>query len=213
MFTVITCRSEIKKLQERFITVLTVGAERVQCKLKFPNFHKNEKGNWKTWDGEAYKPEPAYIDETTIWWSNETKMWVSLRQVRSSATGKWRYWNSFGLEKPSLHGAVSITAEINFPEAGENGHIAGIFVKNEQGKIAVVHRGKFTHGQQKITLTDYIVQTGFESVEIRNHANKNKVVLLVGELESPDFSAQVRKFLEGVSRIKEVQSSCYKQNP
>ena len=202
MYTVVICRSEIKKFQEKFIAALTSGADRVQCKLKFPNFHNNEKGIWKTWDGATYKPEPAHIDETTVWWSNETKMWVSLRQVRSSATGKWRYWNSFGLEKPSPHGAVSITAEINFPEEGENGHIAGIFVKSEQGKIVVVHRGKFTHRQQNITLPDFMVQMGFKSIEIRNHTSKNKSVLLVGELESPNFSAQVRGFVQKVSRMK-----------
>ena len=205
MYTVITNTHEIKRYQRRFIDILTAGTYPIPCKPGFPKPSKSKDGMWATWDGTTYRIDIKYNDMTDAWWSDEKKMWLALRKVMSSGPKKWRYWNVFGLEKPRRHEEISMVAQINFPEEGENGHIAGIFVKNEQGKIAVVHRGKFTHGQQKITLADCIALADFKSIKVRNHANKNKDVLLVGELESPDFSAQVRKFLEEVSRIKEMR--------
>jgi len=203
MYVIVKDKDEIEKCQCRFIDILTAGAYPIPCRPRFPKPSKSKDGMWATWDGTTYRIDTKYSDMTDAWWSDEKKMWLALRKVISSGPKEWRYWNVFGLKKPKRHEKIPMVAQINFPEEGENGHIAGIFVKNEQGKIAVVHRGKFTNRQQKITLTDCIAHAGFKSIEVRNHTKKNKSVLLVGELESPNFSAHVRDFVQKVSRMKE----------
>jgi hypothetical protein len=59
-----------------------------------------------------------------------------------------RYWNAFGVGRPSRDAHVFSTCEINFPLQGLDRRIGGAFARDEAGKIFVVHRGKIGGGKR-----------------------------------------------------------------
>jgi len=201
MYTVITDAHEIEKCQHRFIDILTTGTYPIPCRPRFPKPDKD--GMWATWDGTTYRIDIKYNNMTDAWWSDEKKMWLALRKVMSSGPKEWRYWNVFGFEKPKRHEKIPMVAQINFLEEGAGGQTAGTFVKDGQGKVAIIHSCRFRKGKQNITLKDFIAY-GNQAIDVKHPSKKIRGVL-VGELESPNFSEQVRKFLEEVSRIKEMR--------
>jgi len=201
MYNIITDIKEIYTSQVLFNNILTNNSELFLSSLRFPNFHKNPNGKWYSWNGSKYIPDKDYIDTTNIWWSEKMKMWVSIRKDKSLHTEKWRYWNTFGFENPKHNKKLSITTEINFPEIGIDGHIAGLLTKNENGKIVVAHRGRFRKGNKNITLDYLIKKTNFQFIDVKNDRNIIKV-LKVGELRSKNFYAQIRDFVQNVYELK-----------
>jgi hypothetical protein len=201
MYNIITDIKEIYKAQLIFNKMLTNNTELFSSSLRFPNFHNNPNGRWYSWNGSKYIPDKDYIDETNIWWSDKMKMWVSIRKVKSLHTENWRYWNAFGFENPKHNKKLSITVEINFPETGIDRHIAGLLIKNEDGKIVVAHRGRFRKGNETITFDYLVKKTKFQVIDIKNGRNKIEV-LKVGELQSNNFYTQVRNFVQNVYEVK-----------
>jgi len=195
MFSLITEENEIKKYHKTFAEQLSNDSvERIPCKLNFPKSNQDSAGRWRTWDGTEYKLDFGPKGETEVLWSSSLNMWMAFRMVKSIHTNKWRYWNSFGLEKPLPHYSVSIAVEINFPIAGKDGHIAGSFVKNEQKRVFIVHSGQLRVGKQNINLYDHKNLSNLKFIECG---------VLVGELNEPNFSRNVKTFIKEVDKVKE----------
>ena len=201
MYSIITSQKEIYNLQILFNNILTNDTNLLLSSLKFPKFHINSNRRWYSWNGLNYILDEDYINETNVWWSNKNKMWISIRKVKSTNTGLWRYWNAFGLENPNQKRNLSITAEINFPESGIDRNISGVFAKNNEGKIIVAHRGRFRKGSKNITF-DYLVKnTNYQFINI-NHYGEILKCLLVGELQSQKFFSQVSDFVKNIYELK-----------
>lgn len=83
--------------------------------------------------------------DENISWSRELGIWFYFDEISES-----RYWNAFGIEKPSENSSVSIRCEINFPLSGINRSIGGAFVKDNAGNIFIVHRGRISRVRKSL---------------------------------------------------------------
>jgi hypothetical protein len=108
-----------------------------------------------------------------------------------------RYWNAFGLQpvQPAAGKGIPVTVEINFPLAGINRHIAGVFVEDGDDRIFVAHRGNITCGR-----TNNIFAAGYHGPCITIPGQGRAA--LIGELGSPEFPQRVRDFVKEIDRIK-----------
>ena len=71
-------------------------------------------------------------------------MWAGFREPPLEKSPGERYWNAFGVGKPS--GMVTIAFEINSPKVGPMRQVAGAYALSPEGNVHVVHRGIFTAG-------------------------------------------------------------------
>ena len=78
--------------------------------------------------GGGFETEAAYSPELNLWYAVQ-------RQDK-------KCWNGFGIGEPLDGKKVSIAAEINFPAAGLNRAVSGVFAEDGKGGLWVLHRGK-----------------------------------------------------------------------
>jgi len=197
VYSLITEKSEISKCQKKFIELLLkFPIEKRLCKIAFRKLNQNSDGGWRIWNGTAeYKRDTGPKGKTEVLWSSKLNMWMTFRMVKSTNNNKWRYWNSFGLQNPLINSTVSIAVEINFPKAGKDGNIAGSFIKNEQGKVFVVHSGKITVGKGPTNIQKYeILKKNFQIID---HC------FLVGELTGQNFLTEIKTFINEVNKARE----------
>jgi len=167
-------RNELASLEQRF-------AERLMS---------ISDGKFKTivgYLGEHYEMEVYYSKKLRIWFY--------------FGTDSNRYWNIFGIiEEPTPH--VSIVVEINIPFEGRNNRIAGVFVKDDDGKIWLGHNGKIGGGRHGIGLKAFWEEYGGERVEVQDNG-KTFTFARIGYIESENFPEKVRDFVFEVNEIKE----------
>jgi hypothetical protein len=78
-----------------------------------------------------------------------------------------RFWNSFGVADPNQPSSLSITVEINPPHEGENRRTAGIFLRDELGRLYVGHTGRLGgRGFKQAEFRKFAQAQGFEWQEI-----------------------------------------------
>jgi hypothetical protein len=79
----------------------------------------------------------------------------------------YRFWNSFGVADPNQHSSLSITVEINPPHEGENRRTAGVFLRDESGRLYVGHTGRLGgRGFKQAEFRKFAQTQGFEWQEI-----------------------------------------------
>jgi hypothetical protein len=116
-----------------------------------------------------------------------------------------RYWNAFGVGRPSRDAHVFSTCEINFPLQGLDRRIGGAFARDEAGKIFVVHRGKIGGGKKGIGKALFEDQYRGVWALVQDGSVETNVVL-IGHLGSSRFARQVSQFVRKVDRIKDAGS-------
>ena len=198
MYKIISDINEIRECQEKLNTILTKDTELIHCGLGFAGFRNFPQGKWYTWNGLTYELDISPIRTSPIWWSEKNKLWVSLRKVKNIKTGIWRYWNSFGLEKPVINRDLTITMQINFPETGIETRIAGIYAKDNKNRKFVLHSGKTKLGSITFGFNN---KYNIEIVGINND-KIIKYVNVVGELESINFISKLRRYIEFIEKKK-----------
>jgi hypothetical protein len=177
VYTVITDEKEIKTCQERFINILSTNTIAIRCRPAFPSGSK----------------------ETDAMWSGRLGFWAAFA-ITGIAKNRPRYWNVFGFERPEPNQLIPLIAEINFPCNRLDRNVQGVLGKNEEGKIAVLHRGRFG-GNHPVTSEEFFSRTQFHVIEVKDYDRKTKMAL-IGELESSDFQIRVRDFIREVGGIK-----------
>jgi hypothetical protein len=116
-----------------------------------------------------------------------------------------RYWNAFGVGRPSKDAHVFSTCEINFPLQGLDRRIGGAFARDEAGRIFVVHRGKIGGGKKGIGKSLFEDQYRGVWALVQDGSVETNVVL-IGHLGSSRFARQVGQFVSKVDRIKDFGS-------
>lgn len=139
--------------------------------------------------------------EEEVSWCKDLNIWMCSGIIPGS-----RYWNAFGIGKPAEGKNVSITCEINFPLRGINRRVAGAFAVASLGGVYVVHRGKIGGGRKGIGKRLFEEKYTGEWIDVKD-GEVEKVVALVGELNSPRFARQVSEFVRRVDKIKSPVSS------
>lgn len=78
--------------------------------------------------------------ETTVHYSPQLDIWYFFQMQEN------KYWNAFGLGKP-IGKSVKINLEVNTPKLGIQSALSGVFAKDNNGALYLLHRGKIRGGK------------------------------------------------------------------
>jgi hypothetical protein len=109
------------------------------------------------------------------------------------------YWNVFGIGRPGSQ--VSIVVEINIPFKGIDGRIAGVFVKDDDGRVWLGHSGKIGGGRRGIGPKAFWEEYSGDRVIVHDNG-KTYTYAKIGYLDSPDFPERIKDFVIEVNEIK-----------
>lgn len=142
--------------------------------------------------GNSFTDEEAHYDP-------DLKFWMSIDAPKAK---KHRYWQGFGIGHYKSSGSNSIIGEINFPHAGINRRIAGVFIKDKKGKIWVAHRGKIGGGKKGVgKLLFWKNWAPQKTIEVISGKRK-EVFAVISELTSPHLVDQVFDFIQFIDQLK-----------
>ena len=105
-------------------------------------------------------------------------------------------WNGFGIGAPIAGKKVALAAEINFPAEGLNRALSGVFARDENGRVFVLHRGKIRGG--KALFFQYYQGKTITAED----GGKPDTFALIGSLNDADFPAQLATFVRQILDIK-----------
>ena len=184
MIKVISNKKEIEKLHKRFQRKIDeFFTEKIDCCVGFPG------GNF----------------QDIIRYSPDLDLWISLQELDT------RYWNAFGIGKPSEGSNNSINGEINFPYENINRRIAGAFAVEDNGNILILHRGKIGGGKKGVG--KHLFTDNFRGDKILAiDGNKETEFCLVGELKSKLLPKQIATFIYEIKRIKDIGDKAEYEN-
>ncbi len=138
--------------------------------------------------------------DSTVSWLEGLGFWAYFGFPPGEKSPGERYWNVFGLGKPS--GSVSIACEINPPVRGINRQAAGVFLEDPSGGVHVGHRG-ILNARGRIE-KDFVF-SNFQGEKLTvDDAGKRTSILHVGQLHDSSFPASLRDFIREVVRVKEL---------
>lgn len=117
-----------------------------------------------------------------------------------------KYWNGFGVGKPVEKGSNSLVCEINFSYGGGDRRIAGVFAKDDHGRIFILHRGNIGGGRKGVGRNSFVEHFDGDSIRAMD-GDRPTDFCLVGELGNAPFHEQLGTFVHEVSRIKSLITS------
>lgn len=177
---VIQSKSEVEKFHKKLILQLEKLASE---KIHALSGHK----------GVSYTKKVTYSEKLDIWWD--------MGDISRGKSGS-RYWNAFGIGKPSPGKLTNIICEINYPVSGINQRVAANWVI-EGSDVLLVHSGKIGGGRAGIGKNGFIENyTGvFEQTSIEDLPDQ---ITVIGRLGDPGLPYQIRNFVFEVERIKDI---------
>ena len=142
---------------------------------------------------------PGGTHSADVLWFEDVKLWTHFGYPPSLKKNADRYWNVFGLGYPSA--PARILCEINSPFEGIRRDIGGACAVNEQGDLAILHRGIFrSAGMNKMLFWDnYRGKT--IAVYDGSRFPTLAQVLIIG---SKEFFSDLHSFVLEVYRIKDL---------
>jgi hypothetical protein len=143
--------------------------------------------------------------DTAVRWLPSLGIWAHFGFPPGEKSPGKRYWNVFGLGKPS--GMVNIICEINPPVRGINRQAAGGYVRSSFGEIYLIHRGIF-NARGRIR-KDFIRQNFQGKWVTINDGGRKSQVIEVGCLSSELFPEDLVKFIHEANRVKELARSLF----
>jgi len=125
----------------------------------------------------------------------------------SSKSGE-RYWNAFGLaDRLNISTSNSITVEINSPFSGENGRVAGLFARGDDGSIYLLHRGKVGGGKSGIGKQAFLDWSKLKLTPVQASGGGAIEAILIGKLDSRSLSSDIARFVYAVANFKATISN------
>lgn len=179
MLKILDNKTDIKKAQQQFLKRF---AQFIDEKISVKVGHL----------GASYEREVSWASKLGIW-------------ILSETVPRSRYWNAFGIGKPSKGSNVSIICEINFPLSGVDRSIGGAFAEGGAGGIFVIHRGKIGGGRKGIGKSLFKDNYRGEWTVVEDGKVDNTVAL-IGALKSSRFVRQISQFVFEVNRLKGLTS-------
>lgn len=152
---------------------------------------------------------PGGNEEGMAYWFSKHRFWYVSK--KASDANIPRYWNAFGIrtnenepEWETKH-SHTIICEINPPLSGNTWMVAGVFAKDENGKVYLAHTGKIGGGGEGIGKSAFEENfSGFEQWEyVEGSAGKKRVVIL-SELDDEHLVSNISYFVREVRRIKDL---------
>ena len=170
---------EITKAQHEFKeAVVKAASEKIETEIGYPSGHR----------------------KASVHWVPTAKLWAHFCLPSDEKSPGQRYWNVFGLGKPTA--SVSIMCEINPPFRGINRLPAGAF--GQAGKILyILHRGNFNAYRGRIP-NDFIRDNFCGRWRSACDGDQDSELLVVGKLPDPRFVDDLRKFVTEAARVREL---------
>ena len=147
---------------------------------------------------------PDYID-AEVSWSSKLNLWWYSRLVSGSkrhGSQPNRWWNVFGIDKPTPNQPLHIDCEINPPTGGINRNIAGAFAEDENNRVFVVHRGNRWGGGRKGITKELFWNNYSGRSEIVNDGGRQTRVAIITELGNPSLPPDIAAFVNWAYRTK-----------
>jgi hypothetical protein len=115
-----------------------------------------------------------------------------------------RYWCVFGLGWPEESQSLGLVCEINIPFKGINRRVAGVFARDETGRLALLHSGKVGGGRPGIGKEAFLeFYKDGRRVSVRWPDGQETRHLWLGWLDDPDLLRQIAAFVRLVERFKQ----------
>ena len=178
MLDLITDASEIRNAQQRLARKLINAASRsVACLVGYQG------GNMRI---KAY-------------WIERSGIWFAAKSSRDEPVP--RYWNGFGVERPTPGGRLNIACEINPPIRGVARQVEGAFGRGSDGRVYLLHRGGIGGGRRGIGQAPFFAYFHGTRVSVRD-GDRESELALVADLQSPRLARQIEVFVKDVDQIK-----------
>jgi len=184
MLSIITDKSEIKNAQDAL-----EGIVKRSCTQTF----KRTVG---------YK---AGAEEVRIGWSNEFGFWFSFQRYKQFG----RFWSLFGIDSPKTTQNLTIVCEINVPFSGINRQVGGVFAKDADGEIYLLHRGKIGGGRVGIGKGLFFRKYTGKIIPVSD-GDRTSDLAIIGKLRDKNFVAQLRAFIFNVHEAKDPSKNLSK---
>ena len=174
-------RNEIRKAYDKFEDHMTISGRKVKCFIYYQSGGK---------EGE-------------VTWRPELGIWSYFDPYAE----KTRYWCAFGVEEPRLGASLSITCEINMPHEGIDLRIAGVFVRDANGRIYITHSGRVGGGRKGISKSNFwkLYEGDQEIIDISWPNTKKSKAILIGALDDSKLAYRVMEFVNEVRRFKDTK--------
>lgn len=168
---------EIEKAQRLFERKLSNAADKTEM-------------IWVGYQGGNNKLKASWNKALGVWWVNST-------------SDNNRYWNAFGIGEPHWGSKYShnITCEINPPFEDINRTMAGVYAKDNENKLYLLHRGKIGGGKLGNSKTKFERKYRGNWIYAEDGGRLSKLAL-IASFESPRFAQQVADFVYQVDSIK-----------
>jgi 5-methylcytosine-specific restriction protein A len=135
----------------------------------------------------------GYSFKAEVYYSRKLNIWFYF------GTESNRYWNAFGIGHPASQ--VSIVVEINIPFKGIDRRIAGVFVKDGDGRVWLGYRGRIGGGRRGIGRKTFWKEYSGDKSVIQDNG-KTDTYAKICYLDSPDFPERIKNFVIEVNEIK-----------
>ena len=174
----LTSEHEISRVQERLNNLFFDTCEKISITLGF--------------QGGSVPSDVYYSEKYNIWFCPS---------IAQSESGEERYWNAFGINKPTKN--ESIVCEINIPIEGINRRIAGIFATDSEDGYALLHSGKIGGGRPGINKALFTNNYRGNFINVMYEGEKKSLeYALVANLSDANAIQQIANFVNEVHRIK-----------
>ena len=173
MLHTITSTREISSLQNKFKTAL----------LSACNYHPNVLVGF-----------PGGSGINKVHYSSKYDFWFTTQKFED------KYWNSFGIGKPSKHQSNNIVVEINFILSDINRRIGGLIVSDSKN-FYIAHRGKIGGGRAGIGKSLFFENYSGTPIEV-DDGGKLLEVFLISSLNPNVLPRKVSEFIHSVFNIK-----------
>jgi len=181
MITVITDKRQINELHNLFNECL---------------------GRFLTEDIDCIVGYPSGSFPDTVKFSQNLNILISLQKLNN------RFWNGFGVGRPIEGKNNSLIGEVNFPYEGTNRRISGVFAKENNGRILLLHRGRIGGG--KLGIGKQFFTGNFRGDFVTAiEGDRDIEFCLIGEMDSPYFPRQVANFISEIYRVKHLSENEY----
>lgn len=127
--------------------------------------------------------------DATVWSTKAGDLWTCASGID---------WNPFGLgDNPSM------VVQVNFSFKSSRHKSIGVFAEDEDGQPVVLHRGNIGGGSKGVGKT-LLLNNSISRREYVLEGAKEVEMLVVGQLRSPLFAAQLQQFVAEVHRVKQL---------
>jgi hypothetical protein len=143
-----------------------------------------------------------------VHWHGSAEIWgLFIRLPWDHQSGKPldRFWCGFGVADPNRYSSLSITVEINPPHEGENPRTAGVFLRDELGRLYVGHGGRVGGGRPGIgqrAFREFARHLAWQ--EIATPKGRFRDVVVFGPFQDPALLLDgLARYVHTVARFKD----------